>query len=48
LKPESETKFFIADDPRQGVEFEVDVAGKVAKALVCMKGERVDELKKVE
>ena len=48
FKPESETKFFMASSPSQGIEFEVDAAGKLVKAWVSNKGERGEELKKMQ
>ncbi|PWU04730.1 MAG: serine hydrolase [Bacteroidetes bacterium] len=47
LKPESETKFFYADDSDRQLEFEVDANGKVTKIWFINNGNR-GEMKKVE
>lgn len=47
LKPESETKFFYADDSDRQLEFEVDKTGKVTKIWFINNGQR-GEMKKVK
>ena len=47
LKPESETKFFYADDSDRQLEFEIDNAGKVTKIWFLNSGQK-GELKKIE
>jgi CubicO group peptidase (beta-lactamase class C family) len=47
LKPESNTKFFYADDSDRQIEFEVDKSGKVLKVWFINSGQR-GEMKKVE
>jgi CubicO group peptidase (beta-lactamase class C family) len=47
LKPESETKFFYADDSDRQLEFEVDAAGKVTKIWFINNGQR-GEMKRVK
>ncbi len=45
LKPESNTKFFYADDSNRQLEFEVDAAGKVTK-IWFINNEQRGEMKK--
>ncbi|HLK29210.1 MAG TPA: serine hydrolase [Puia sp.] len=47
LKPESETKFFYADDSDRQLEFEVDKEGKVTRIWFINNGQR-GEMKKLE
>ena len=47
LKPESETKFFYADDSDRQLEFEVDKTGKVTKIWFINNGQR-GEMKRVQ
>jgi len=47
LKPESETKFFYADETDRQLEFEVDASGKVTKIWFSNSGQK-GEMKKVE
>ncbi|MEP6513789.1 MAG: serine hydrolase [Parafilimonas sp.] len=47
LKPESETKFFYADESDRQLEFEVDAAGKVVKAWFINNSEK-GEMQKLE
>ena len=47
LKPESETKFFYADDSDRQLEFETDKSGKVTKIWFINNGQR-GEMKKTE
>jgi CubicO group peptidase (beta-lactamase class C family) len=47
LKPESETKFFYADDTDRQIAFDVDAAGKVTRAWFINTGQK-GEMKKVE
>ena len=47
LKPESNTKFFYADDSDRQIEFETDQAGKVVKVWFINSGQR-GEMKRVE
>ena len=47
LKPESETKFFYADDSDRQLEFEIDKDGKVTKIWFINNGQR-GEMKKVQ
>ena len=47
LKPESETKFFYADDSDRQLEFEVDKSGKVVKIWFINNGQK-GEMKKIE
>ncbi len=47
LKPESETKFFYADDSDRQLEFEIDKTGKVTKIWFINNGQR-GEMKKVQ
>lgn len=47
LKPESETKFFYADDTDRQLEFEVDASGKVVKAWFFNSGQK-GEIKKIQ
>ncbi len=47
LKPESETKFFYADDSDRQLEFELDKTGKVTKIWFINSGQR-GEMKRVQ
>jgi CubicO group peptidase (beta-lactamase class C family) len=47
LKPESETKFFYADDSDRQLEFELDSSGKVEKIWFINNGQK-GEMKKIE
>jgi CubicO group peptidase (beta-lactamase class C family) len=47
LKPESETKFFYADDSDRQLEFEIDKEGKVSKIWFINSGQR-GEMKRVQ
>jgi len=47
LKPESETKFFYADDTDRQLEFEVDASGKVIKTWFFNSGQK-GEIKKIQ
>ncbi|MDP9229294.1 MAG: serine hydrolase [Bacteroidota bacterium] len=47
LKPESETKFFYADESDRQLEFEVDAAGKVIKTWFFNSGQK-GEIKKIQ
>jgi len=47
LKPESETKFFYADDTDRQLEFEVDASGKVVKTWFFNSGQK-GEIKKIQ
>ena len=46
LKPESNTRFFYADDSDRFIEFEIDKAGKVTKAWFIGNGDKI-EMKKL-
>jgi CubicO group peptidase (beta-lactamase class C family) len=45
LKPESNTRFFYADDSDRFIEFEIDKAGKITKAWFIGNGDKI-EMKK--
>jgi hypothetical protein len=47
LKPESDTKFFYADESDRQLSFEVDAAGKVTKTWFYNNGQK-GEIKKIE
>lgn len=47
LKPESETKFFYADETDRQLEFEVDASGKVVKTWFFNSGQK-GEIKKIQ
>ncbi len=47
LKPESETKFFYADDSDRQLEFELDKTGKVTKIWFINNGQR-GEMKRIQ
>lgn len=46
LKPESNTRFFYADDSGRFIEFEIDKAGKMTKAYFIGNGDKI-EMKKL-
>lgn len=41
LKPESNTRFFYADNSDRFIEFEIDKAGKMTKALFIENGDKI-------